>query len=655
MPVYLPPDDIVTGGWGPVPGELALEPVYSRADIRGGPAVAEIEARGPLAALLETIDWLRRPVFVRNENGTDVWWGFVNEVRLSVGASTYTRTLDSLANRVAVAYAAPQPDGSSERKTTAWAEDAASISRYGAKEYLDSFGDAYDAQALGRRATLLGQMATPVTTPSASGRGENKALLLCVGWLETMDWRKYSRIEGRIEFDGESGSTHPIGWGITASNQVGFGDGAIHDAWGRLSSLGAGMKLIVTGASNGANNRTWTVLDGTNETVESYANTTISFEPSDDILDAAGGMGRFKSDHWALVAGSAANSRWHRLGGASADHLRTSAGVSGTISAEAAGPSIGLYQAQRLSTVEAAAHEAPGASSAVSIVLMGHILAQSFVVVTPMTLAQAAVKVGKNGSPGDAFRLCIYGDSGGQPGSLLATGELAAADVDDSPAWRWVTLPATALAAGTYWIVVTRAGGLDGANCYTVGLSSSSFGVCKAWANGAWYANPLGESLPYRVWGGEDTATQMGRIAADAGQFLAAADMPAATGIVTNPYRDEDETALDAFYKLLDSGTASGWRLLAHVTPDRVLQVTMETGPGENLPVWKLDATLRQAAGGPLPRGYLPVGEWVALEGLPMSALAALRASPVLVEEAEYDWRAGELHINRWRTAEGQR
>ena len=175
MPVYLPTGDILTGGWGPVPAELALNPTYTRADVRGGPVLAEIEVSGPQAALLETLDWLRRPVFVYNAGGMSVWWGFVNEVRLSVGASTYTRTLDDMANRIAVAYAAPQPDGSSERRTTGWAEDAASIARYGKKEHLDSFGDAYDAQATARRATLLGRMAAPATRPSPNGGAASKA------------------------------------------------------------------------------------------------------------------------------------------------------------------------------------------------------------------------------------------------------------------------------------------------------------------------------------------------------------------------------------------------------------------------------------------------------------------------------------------------
>lgn len=654
MFVYLPPDDILTGGWGPVPSELALEPTFTRANVRGGPVMAEIEVRGPALALEETLDWLRRPVFVRNANGMNVWWGFVNEVRLSTGASTYTRTLDALANRVAVAYATPAADGSSERQTTPWAEDAASIARYGVKEFLDSFGSAFGAQATGRRSGLLQQMATPATTPSLSSSGESVALLVCVGWLETLAWLTYSRIEGRIEFDGDTGSVQPIGWGVTASNQIGFGDQALHDAWGRLGGLKAGMKITVTGSVS--NNRVFTVLDGTSEKVENYIANTIYFEPTDDILDAVDGMGMVETDHWLLVSGSAANSRWHRVGQAGAGHVRTSASVSGGIVAEATGPTIGMYQAQRLPVVEDAAYEAPGAASSVSIVLTGHILAQSFVLSAPMTLAQVAVKVGKVGNPTDPFRLHIYSNNAGQPGNSLGMGELPATEIGTSTEWRWVTLTATTLAAGTYWIVCTRQGGVDGANYYSVQLTATGYGSCKAWANGVWSNNPLDEYLPFRVWAGEDTASQMRRVVADAGQFLAASDAPTATGLITNPYRDEDETALDEFYKLLDSGTANGQRLLVRVTADRVLQVFAEAGPGDNLPVWGVDGVLRLAAGGLLPQGHLPVGEWANVEGLSPAARAALRASPVFIEEAEYDWREGALHIKRVRSAaEGRR
>ena len=654
MFVYLSPDDILGNGWGPTPAELALAPTYTRADIRGGPAMAEIEVSGPAAALEETLDWLRRPVSVRNDQGMEVWWGFVNEVRLSVGASTYTRTLDALANRVAVAYAAPAADGSSERQTTDWAEDAPSIDHYGVKEYLDSFGTAYAAQALGRRSALLAQMATPATTPSLSRGDGGKAMLVCVGWLETLAWRMYSRIEGRVEFDGDTGRVQPIGWGIAASNQIGFGDGAIHDAWGRLGGLDAGLKLAVTGSV--ANNKAFTVAEKTSEKVESYTGGAISFEPSDDILDAAEGLGAFKADHWLLVGNSVKNSGWHKIGAAGADHIRTSSSVSGLIEAEAGGPLIDLYQAQRLPTLETAAYEAPGAAASVSISLTGRVLAQSFVLPAGMTLAQVAVKVGRVGSPSDPFRVQIYSNSGGQPGSVLATGDLAAADIDDAPAWRWVTLPLTTLAAGTYWLVCTRQGSVSGSNYYAVQLTTTPSGTCKAWTGSAWIDNPLGEYLPFRAWAGEDTASQLRRVVADASQFLTATDAPAATGIVTNPYRDEDETAMDALGKLLDSGTSAGARLLAQVTAERVLRVAAETGPGDNLPVWGIDGVLRQAGGGPLPQGWLPAGEWVSVEGLTPAARAALRVSPVLVEEAEYDWRGGELRLNRVRTAtEGRR
>jgi hypothetical protein len=650
MPVYLPPDDILTGKWGPTPAELTLTPAFTRANDMGGPDVAEIEVRGPALALEETLDWLRRLVFVRNEHGMDVWWGYVNEVRLSAGASTYTVSLDDVANRVAVAYAAPTADGASERQTTPWAEDAQSVARYGVKELLDSAGTAYTAAALGRRTTLLNDLANASAAPSLGGDGESRALLVCVGWMESLRWRMFRRLEGRLEFEGETGRVQPIGWSIAGSNQVGFGDGAIHDAWGRLGGLPAGARVTVIGSVG--NNKSFTVAEGTAEEVESYVNNTISFQPSDDIFDSADGLGKFKADHWLLVTGSAANSRWHRIGSAGDDHLRTSAGVSGAISAETTGPTIGLYQAQRLPTREAAVFEAPGAAAGVSVLLTGHVLAQSFVLPNAMDVAQVAIQLAKTGAPADDFVIQVRADASGAPGAVLATGALATADVGESLAWRWVTLPLTTLAAGTYWLTCTRAGAASAVNFYRVQLSPTAYGTCLAWTGSAWVANPLGEYLPFRVWAGEDTASQMRRVVADCGQFLAAIDAPAATGIVTNPYRDEDETALDALFKLLDSGTAAGERLLAQVTPQRVLQI-FTTAPGGDVLLWGGDGVLRQAAGGRLPRGYLPVGEWVRPEGLSEATRAALRVAPVLIEEAEYDWGAGELRINRVRKMPG--
>ena len=139
-----------------------------------------------------------------------------------------------------------------------------------------------------------------------------------------------------------------MGWGVASSNQIGFGGYGIHDVAARMENLPAGAKITVS--SSTSNNKTFTLSDGTSEDVETYTATSIRFEPSDDILDTNDGMGFSKDDHWMRVQGSASNSRWHFIGSAGSDHIRTSAVTSGAIVNEAAGPSITLTQAQKIPT-----------------------------------------------------------------------------------------------------------------------------------------------------------------------------------------------------------------------------------------------------------------------------------------------------------------
>jgi hypothetical protein len=185
--------------------------------------------------------------------------------------------------------------------------------------------------------------------------------------------------------------------------------------------MAAGMKLAVTGSAS--NNKTFTVLDGTSEEVESYSNNSIYFQPSDDILDALAGMGMVKSEHWLLVSGSAANSRWHRIGQAAADHLRTSASVSGAIVNETTGPSISMYQAQKLSTVETAAYEAPGAAN-VTIQHHGQQVAQKFTLAGPMKIDRVMVEAAKSGAPSGSLQVRVHADSGGAVGALRVISQL---------------------------------------------------------------------------------------------------------------------------------------------------------------------------------------------------------------------------------------
>jgi hypothetical protein len=85
------------------------------------------------------------------------------------------------------------------------------------------------------------------------------------------------------------------------------------------------------------------------------------------------------------------------------------------------------------------------------------------------------------------------------------------------------------------------------------------------------------------------------------------------------------------------------------MTPERVLRIYPEPTRDQIQYVFDLDGQVHYTTGGLLPAGVLPVGQWVSIEGVPTAVNSALRVSPVLIEEAEYNWADRALKINRVR------
>jgi hypothetical protein len=629
--------------------DLLLAPQPWTFAAAGGPKAAEIRASGDRSALKDILlNWLDYRVLVTSPSGGPCWWGYVHEIALTLDGLEITASLEGLRNRVAVTYTALE-GGAEKALTTAWAEDAASQSQYGVCEFVDTLGQATTAMATAYRDRLLSEGAWPQLGRALAAGGEMGAVLRCRGYLTRAARRYYQRTDGRLEHqDGES-KIQPVGWGVTASNQVGFGDGGIHDAWGRLADMAEGMKLTVTGSLS--NNKTFTVLDASGEEVESYSNNTIYFQPSDDIFDSVAGMGVFKSEHWLLVSGSAANSRWHRVGSAGADHLRTSASVSGAIVSEATGPTIGMYQAQRMSVAESTAYEAPGSAN-VTIAHQGQQVAQRFQPLTAMKIDRVLVDAAKVGAPTDNLEVRILADSAGAPGSLLASGSVAAADLpaDDLTA-TWVTLGAAVqLTAGTYyWIHVRRSGALDGQNYYRLGMTDAAYLTCRMWTGSAWVAHAPGWFVRFRLWATEDTGTLAEALLTE----VMGAPVTVQTGFLSGvggfPTMDARAVAADELERLLQVGAASGRRVLIDATPDLVLRLYEQPAPDVTaMPQLRTaggKARLFDVAGSPWPPEVSPAGLWAELGDIDIDLLAVGGLSPAFIDEATYDPQADSWDV----------
>ena len=159
----------------------------------GGCETANITAEDPSDAnLWRLVENLRCPVVIMDEIDRVAWWGYVFEVRIKAGGFEFGVSIDSMVNKVAVAYSFIA-DGSSQvgtRKTTAWSNDADSIAAYGIKEYLASGSGLTDAAALAKRDAILAAKKYPGGTIAESrSNGNATATIACRGWWTTLDWR----------------------------------------------------------------------------------------------------------------------------------------------------------------------------------------------------------------------------------------------------------------------------------------------------------------------------------------------------------------------------------------------------------------------------------------------------------------------------------
>lgn len=206
---------------------------YSKSAI-GGPLEATIEARGSELGLWTVLNKLRAPVFIGNDDGLLVWFGYVESVDLALPQFQIGLTVESMANRIRVAYTELTPGRASagKRGTTTTLDDTLSISEYGIKEMLSSGTDLTPTAANELRARLLALYKLPqrrslslAASRSRTRTQEPVATITCRGWFTTLDWRYYSATEAGARYDPDKAATDDAGSALTQAQ-----------AFGRLSS-----------------------------------------------------------------------------------------------------------------------------------------------------------------------------------------------------------------------------------------------------------------------------------------------------------------------------------------------------------------------------------------------------------------------------------
>ena len=177
-----------------------------------------------------------------------MWWGFVAAVEVGLGGMTVGVDVETVRNRVCVAYTYRAADGAQVRDTTAWAEDLPSQATYGIHEERLSMGDITAAVAESRRDAYLAMRKTPARTVTM-GAASLGATLRCVGWWQQLDWRYWEQPAGLDTYAGKAKEEHVISFALT-STEIGFRlPSSLVDILGRLDVLTKGTRIIVYGSA----------------------------------------------------------------------------------------------------------------------------------------------------------------------------------------------------------------------------------------------------------------------------------------------------------------------------------------------------------------------------------------------------------------------
>lgn len=631
----------------------------------GGYEQAQIDIIGTVNERFEALRWLGYYVKIKNKYHQTVWFGKVTQATINLGGLQIGKSLDEMSNRIAVAYSYNDSGGVSARGTTDWTDDTESQDKFGIKELLQSDGDMDATQAESQRDKAIDALGKPITTISISqdggGDGDVGGTLTCKGLWQLLSWRIYNQLGGVERYDVSGNFEHLLGWGM-ASNVIGFeqGQDRFHDLYGRLKDLRKDDQIVTSGAANAANNGTFKIItaativtDGATTTYVNYPHATISFDPVDDIHDSLSGLGFVGAYELLKVSGSSVggnNRYYYAKSDLSADHITVDPG---TISTSFAGPTITIEQGHSIGLDAALTTEYP--SNTITVEALGKKIAQSFTlsVALNFTVAEVFIRAKRVGSPVDNLTVTLYTDSAGSPGSSIETVSMLGSLLTEDMDWRTFTFNNTnTLVYGTtYWIVVARSGSNTTDAYYTIDLDEDegyATGGFKLWDGSAWVARAWGDAaksadMPFQVWGHRQTSDQINDMLTYADQFFDDIDIQDASLIYSRQYRDQDQSAQDEIETLMKAGISSGKRLLASVTPDRVVHVYDEPVYSDASGLLANDGSLRDVTGGEWPSGKLPHGTWLTLTGVPANVDAFSGISPVFIDRAEFDCSSGKF------------
>ncbi|TXH41798.1 MAG: hypothetical protein E6Q97_36875 [Desulfurellales bacterium] len=640
-----------------VPAGLVFTVTRIGAVAQGGYDSAEIAVAGPELALHPLRSWLRYRVEIWGDAGM-VWEGHVDEIMLTLQGVTVTTGTEQIYNAIKVIYSYTGDDGGSETGETDWGTDTDSINEYGRKEAIHSSGGETTAEAAtALRDTVLAgtKKANAPTISIEAGGEESGAILTCSGRYHQLEWR-YHTDTGGYEANEQTGERALLGWTYTATS-IGFVTSPYNrlvDYNSHLDALEADDPLLVSGTWGGSNNGVYVVKTKIGGDPETYTASTISFDPADDVLDSAGGLGFVRAKEGVVITGTtgALNDGVYLSSDVtSATRFEVASYGASPVVAQAAGPSVTIATAHAVELTTSPINETSGNS--ITITAYGQKMAQRFQLSNgPWTCGEIAIHVAKWGTPSDDVVISLFSDNGSdQPNALLGYGLIHPADVpSQSAAWRSAKLitPVTLANATKYHIVVSRGGSSHHLNYYTVSRDSDgqySDGALLLWTGSAWAAPYTTTDMAFKLWATLDSTAKIAGIVAGATGVVSGTYSQNLSSVRTRQLRDNRSTAWEEIIQLLNTGNSAGARLLCSVTPQGTLIIDAEPAyDAQTALVWTRDGRLRYANGRYLLPGVLPVGKWVQVETL-LSADWQADTTRFIVDSAEYDAQSGRWSL----------
>lgn len=618
--------------------------------VMGGPELATISATGNSDGIWNLAPLVGYKIFIYEPKGELVWWGYLSEVRINFGRFGAGVSLDSMANRVRLAYSYTGADGVARRGTTPWTQDLTSISYYGKKELLYSVSNLDLLAATERRNDLLQELSLP-QPKITDGRSRSSfgATLICRGDADLLDWEYCPEPRG-LEQAVTNGSTLvPIGYAIDSTFSW-VGEGEEWELWTNnavLETVQSGMKFDVTGGTNDGD--TYTLSSAVRGDIQAtFANTT--FTADDNIVDGDRVVGKWGNGDVIQVESTSSNNGYYRI-----DKVIDKEEIDvlpATISNETTTALItrGYYV-----TLNEQPTTAYGDSTVLT--LQSNMLAQSFTLsefTSPWTCNTISIRVQKVGSPSDNMKIELRGGSDTAPsGSVLVSATIAGSSMySNQPLWyQWDMGNTQSMTHGTrYWIVASRTGTADHENYYAIAVDEDApytGGVLRLGSiDGSWYERTPNATMPFIVRGSEDIVTQITNIVDDHAQFVSGVDFLSTSTIEIPQYRIGDTTSRHEIEKMLDLGVNSGRRLLYRMTPERRLVIYEKpVNTGNNHLFIDEEGILKSRFGSNRLRGQLPVGEFADIKNIRLASNTLAPLGPYFIWRAEYDVKSGDTRV----------